>query len=336
MTLLIKDEDVRQILTLEETIKAVEDAYRQYGNGLAGENGYGFGPPPKRELRLKGKGLPHADPQTESLAQGIASLDGTNMVILQHAFNFGKRRGGGLFHLLDKTSGETLAIITNYAEDIWWLRSGAAGAVAAKYLSNTDSRIAGVIGTGRHGRAHLIALSQVRNLEKAFAHSGRRKDEVYAREMSQKLGIDVIATEKAEEVVQNAEVLVTVTPSTKPIVKGEWLPAGLHINAIGADCPLKMELYPSALQKADKLIIDGEQVLVVGELRIPMEQGVLSTEKISTIGEVVAGVKPGRETSSEITIFESSGLTLSYVTICAKIYEEAQKRGLGKEIISLI
>jgi len=337
MTLLINDEDVRQILTLEKTINAVEDAYRQYGKGLAGENGYGVGPPPKRELRLEGKGLPHADPQTESIAQGIASLEETNRVVIQHAFNFGKRRGGGLFHLLDISSGETLAIITNYAEDIWWFRSGAAGAVAAKYLSKQDSKIAGIIGTGRHGRIHLIALSKVRSIEKTFVHSGRRKDTEYAHEMSNKLGIDVIATDEAEEVVRNSEVLVTVTPSTEPIVKGEWLPEGLHINAIGADCPLKMELDELTLKRADKLVIDGEQVLSVGELRKPMESGFLNKDDIyGNIGEIVAGVKPSRETPSEITIFECSGLTLSYVTICDLIYKNAQKLGLGTEISSFI
>ena len=337
MTLLLNDSDVKQILTFEDTLDAVEDAYRQYGNNLAGVNGYGFGPPPKRELRIKGKGLPHADPQTESIAQGIAYLEGTNMVVLQHAFNFGKRRGGGLFHLLDRVSGDTLAVITNQSEDIWWLRSGATGAIGAKYLAQTGSKIAGVIGTGRHGRAHLQALSKVLDLDKAYSHSGRHKDSVYAQEMSEKIGIEVIATDTAEEVVRNADILVTATPSTIPIVMGDWLHDGLHINAIGADCPLKVELDSTVFQRADKLVIEDDQALTICELRKPLEQGILSPEDIyGTIGEIVAGKKPGRESSSEITLLECCGTTLSYVTICAAIYKKAQKMGLGTEISSLI
>lgn len=334
MTLLIREEDVKKILTFEKTLEAVESAYRQYGMGLAGGNSLRHHclPPPRCEIRVEGKDLPHISPQIRSVHQSMAYLEDTGMVFLRWSFRLGAKKGN-MAYLIDARNGEILAIIKapNYES---YMRTGAAGAIGSKYLSRKDSKIAGMIGTGTQGRAQLEFLSKVRNLEKAFAYSGRRRDEEYAREMSRKLGIDVIACDGAEEVVRNADILTTATMATEPIVKGEWINEGLHITAIGADDPLKVELDAATLKKADKIVIDDYQLaLDTKEIRVPMEQGILSGEAIyGTIGEIVAGVKPGRETSSEITVFESTGMTIAYVTINAMVYKEAIDRGLGTEI----
>jgi len=205
--------------------------------------------------------------------------------------------------------------------------------VGAKYLARKDSKIAGVIGTGRVGRIQLEAVAKVLNLEKGYAFSGQRKDEKYAREMSKKLGIDVIACDGPEKVVRMADILITSTSSTTPIVMGEWVSEGLHINAIGADCPWKAELDASTLKKTDKLVIDYELALDTKEISLPIEQDILEDSDIyGTIGEVVAGLKPGREKPSEITIFKNTGMALPYVAISAKIYEKALNQNLGKKI----
>ena len=231
---------------------------------------------------------------------------------------------------MDPDDGNIFAVIQSpYAS------TGAAGAVAAKYLSREDSTRAGVIGTGRQGRDQLLLLSKVRRIEKAFAYSGRRKDEEYAREMSSKLGIDVIACDGPEEVVRNADVLITATFSTEPIVRGEWLREGIHINAIGADCPLKVELDVYTFQRADKIVIDGEKALTIGEIAAPLRKGIIKPEDIyGKIGEVVAGVKPGREDDTEITIFESDGTSLAEAGVAVKIYQKVMEMGLGVEISS--
>jgi alanine dehydrogenase len=155
--------------------------------------------------------------------------------------------------------------------------------------------------------------------------------------MSSKLGIDVIAVDNAERVVKDSQICITATKSTTPIVRGEWIQEGLHINAIGADCPVKSELDASALKRADKLVIDCKQALDTGDLRVLLERGILEPSKIyGTIGEIVAGLKQGRENASEVTIFKSTGMTIPYVAISAMIYKEASKRGLGIEVSSLL
>ena len=335
---MIDDEDVKKILMLDDVMDALEEAFRQYGMGRAGGDGfrYGFIPPPKRELRIKGKGMPHGFPGNVSIGQGMASLEDTKLAVLQHSFSFPKRKSS-MFHLIDAESGDTLALVMNNESYISWMRTGAEGAIAAKYLSRTDCKVAGVIGTGRQGRAQLQFLVKVRQLEKVYAYSGRRRDEEFANEMSKTLGLDVVATNDAEEVVRNAEVLTTVTHSTVPIVRGDWVEEGTHINGIGADCPLKAELDASTIQKTDKLVIDCEQVLDVADLRAPIEQGVMHATSIyGTIGEIVAGVKPGRQHPSEITVYKSTGMTIPYVTIAAKIYEKAKNMGLGTEVSSFL
>ena len=238
-------------------------------------------------------------------------------------------------YLFDDKRGEILAIIK--ARSIWWMRLGSEGAIGAKYLSRKDSHIAGMIGVGNAGRHLLPAICKVRKIDKAFVYAGRKTDfplaQKYAKDMNEQLGIEVIACDGAEEVVRNADILTTATLSTIPIVKGEWVSEGLHINAIGADDTIKVELDASTLKKADKLVIDYDLSLDTKELRVPMKQGLLKMDDIyGNIGEIVSGVKQGRINPSEITIFKDTGMTLPYVTIYAKVYENAVKKGLGKEL----
>ena len=336
MTLLIGDADVENLLSFEETIEAVEDAYRQYGLGLAGGNSLIHGDPvvPRCEMRVEGKNLPHMSPQVRSVNQSMAYLEQTGMVLLRFSYHLGNRKGL-VEHLIDARSGEVLAIIRGTFG--WWMRVGSEGAIGARYLGRKDSRTVGVIGTGQVGRAQLQAISRVVKVESVFVYAGRTSDHdiacQYAREMGDKLGIEILVSDGPEKVVESADILVTATRSTDPIVRGEWVRPGLHINAIGADDPFKAELDGSALKKADKLVIDYELALDTKEIRLPMEQGILSRRNVyANIGQVVAGVKSGREKPSEITIFKSTGMTLPYVAIYAEIYRKAKALGLGTEI----
>jgi ornithine cyclodeaminase/alanine dehydrogenase-like protein (mu-crystallin family) len=338
MVLLLLEDDVRKILTFDDVLEAVEDAYLQYGKGLAGGNylHHARPPPPRFEVRVKGKDLPHLDPRIRALSQRMAYLEETGMAFLGWSFHIGDKRAY-MSYLIDAKTGEILAIIkAPYTEGV--MRTGCAGAIASKYLSRTDSNIVGVIGTGMQGRSQILALSKVRDLKKVFAYAGREEDapftKVYVNEMNKRLGIEFIACNSAEEVVRNAkDVLVTCTKSTKPYVKGEWLNEGIHITAIGADDPNKIENGVSVLKKVDKIIIDDELALSTGELRLPLSQGDLTYDDIyANIGEIVAGVKPARENPSEITYFKSQGMTMAYVTINAFVFKKAKELGLGQEI----
>jgi alanine dehydrogenase len=339
MVLLIRDEDVKKALTFEDVIQAVEDAYRQHGKGLAQDT-------ERREVRVKGRALLHGAAGATGVGQGLAYLAEPNVVVLSHSFRFEASQtmlkefpyssgSAPLLHVIDGEDGKMLAIIHSpYAR---WTRTGAAGAVGAKYLARRDATTAGIIGTGVQGRAQLLFLSKVRKIDRAFAHSGRRKDEEYAREMGSKLGIDVVAADGPEEVVRNADILTTATRSTEPIVRGEWVREGTHINSVGADDPHKAELDVATFKKANKVVVDSERATNwIGQIAIPIKEGTLKADDIyGTIGEVVAGKKPGRENNAEITIFSSEGTNIQTASVAVKIYQRVKEMGLGVETSTL-
>jgi len=298
MPLLIREEDVTKALSLSDVIEAVEDGFRQHGLGLAQTR-------PRREVRIRGRELPHADPRMVRVAQGLAFLEQSGIVLIDHIFSFPDRRTPMriIKHIIDADDGHIIAIIDSL--NILGMRTGAAGAVGAKFLSRKDSRVAGMVGAGRQGRTQLRFLLQVRSIEKAYAYSLiPQETESFCEEMSAELGIEVFASDDIEQVVRNADILVTATPAISPIVKAEWLSPGVHVNIIGADDPPKIELEGVALKKADKLVIAAEDCFKVGQMRIPMAKGIIREKDIyGTIGEIIAGIKPGRENEDEITIF---------------------------------
>jgi ornithine cyclodeaminase/alanine dehydrogenase-like protein (mu-crystallin family) len=154
--------------------------------------------------------------------------------------------------------------------------------------------------------------------------------------MGRMLGVDVIAADAPEHVVKESDVLITATYATEPVVKGEWLRKGVHISGMGADGPMKAELDAEAIGRIDKILIDGEKCLKIKEIAEPLNSGVIGLDDIyGRIGEVVAGVKPGRERDSEITFFESDGTHMQSAGVAYLIYEKVKEAGFGVETDNL-
>jgi alanine dehydrogenase len=324
MPLLLTEEDVAKAVTPLDIIEAVEDGFRQHGLGLAQTQ-------PRREVRIRGKELPHADPRMVRIAQGLAFLEQSAVAVTHHIFSFPDRGRPMRIvnHLIDADNGDLVAVVESLG--LLGMRTGAASAVGAKYLSRKDSSVAGIVGTGRQGRIQLRFLSKVRSLKKAYAYSlVPSETDKFCDEMSAELGIDVSHSESIEQLVRRSDILVTATNSTTPFVKAEWLSPGIHVNIMGADDRPKIELEGAALKKAGKLVIAAEDSLAAGQLQIPMAEGVIERKDIyGTIGEIVAGSKPGRENDDEITIFHTPGLTLQDAAATHKAYVLAKRLGLG-------
>ncbi len=315
-------------LGLKDAIDGVEDGFRQHGLGLAQTR-------PRREVRIRGKDLPHADPRMVRVAQGLALLEESGVVVVDHILSFPDRRTPPMRvikYLIDSDDGDVIAVIDSLS--ILGMRTGAAGAVGAKYLSKKSSNVVGIIGTGRQGKIQLRFLPQVRPIKKAYAYSlVPHETEKFSREMSDELGVEVSPVGAAEEAVKDVDILVTATPSTTPIVRAEWLSLGTHVNIVGADDPPKIELEGSALKRADKLVIAADDCYGAGQMRIPIEQGIIRKEDVyGTIGEIIAGIKSGRENDQEITIFHSPGVTLQDAAAGYKAYLRARELGLGRVI----
>ncbi len=222
----------------------------------------------------------------------------------------------------DAKTGAALAItdgayITN-------LRTAAAGAVGAKYLARKNSRSVGVIGTGVQGRMQAIALKEVFDFRSLKAWSPRPANRKrYGLEMEQALGIPVRVVDSAREATKDVDILVTATPSTAPIVKRDWIGDGIHIDSIGADRRGKQELE-SAIYDDAKIFTDCREIAI--------EKGLFGSEQIfAELGEVVAGVKKGRESAEEVTIFDSSGVGVQDVFAAEMVYRRARAKKMGCE-----
>jgi len=206
--------------------------------------------------------------------------------------------------------------------------------VAAKYLARRDSRSVGIVGTGVQGRYQLIGLNELFDIAEVRAYD-RIKDSSmrYASEMSSKLGLDVKAVEVPRDAVENADIVVTATPSRKPIINSKWVRSGTHINAIGADEPGKQELDSQILTKA-KIVVDCfEECKVRGEINSAISEGTIDLSNIyAELGDIVAGKKKGRESASEITIFDATGMAIQDIATSYEIYKIAKEKGIGTTV----
>jgi alanine dehydrogenase len=328
MTLLLNEDDVSQLMSLDDIINAVESGFKQLGLGKAQTK-------PRREVRIRGKGLPHADPRMVRVAQGLAYSEDLGVTLLHHILSFpdGNRPSFRVInYLIEDKEGDVIAIVES--KNLLATRTGAAGAVGAKYLSKKNSKVAGIVGAGRQGRNQLRFLKEVRSIEEAYVFDlFKEYSDRFSEEMSEELGIDVISAKNLDSVVINSDILVTATPSMSPYVKANWLNQGILVNIIGADDPPKIELEGRALKKADKLVLMSDDSFKAGQIKIPLEKGDISEEDIyATLGEIVCGNKPARENDNEIIVYHNPGMTLQDLVAVNMVYQKAKKRGLGKEV----
>jgi alanine dehydrogenase len=191
------------------------------------------------------------------------------------------------------------------------MRTGAAGAIAAKFLSPKKEVELGVIGSGNQARAQVQAISRELTITGVRIWSREEKNARAFAGRFRNFSVTATSIEKACD----ADVVVTTTPSRKPIVMHEWIHDGTHINAIGADAPGKEELDPLILKRARVFVDDRPQAIHSGEINVPITKGLFHAHDIAgTLGEVVVGVK-GRRKPEEVTVFDATGLAIQDLAI---------------------
>jgi len=280
---------------------AVESAFADHGRGL-------FRMPPKVYVTL-----PSGDFRT--MPAYLPSLDIAGVKIVNvHPGNpaHGLPTVMALTVILDTKTGKPMAILN--ATHLTDMRTGAAGAVACKYLSPKKEIVLGVIGTGKQAEAQVLAISR----ELKIQHI-----KVWSRDISHvsrfvNRFLEFPCSAAPLEQVCDCDVLVTTTPSRSPLIKDEWIHEGMHINAIGADAPGKEELDPAILRRAQVFVDDPVQAVHSGEINVPVTMGLYRESDITgTIGEVVIGKKE-RKDADAITVLDSTGLAIQDLAI-AKI-----------------
>ena len=205
------------------------------------------------------------------------------------------------------------------------LRTGMAGAVAAKYLAAKQVETVGILGAGAQARFQLECLKLVRDFSKVAVFSRRRdQSEAYAQEMSEKLGVEVTVADTAEQVVRSCQILVTTTPSKEAIVEADWLQDGQHITAMGADLKGKQELAADCLSKATLLSCDSiGQCLSMGELQHDMSTALNEKEsRVVELGQIVSGRHSFVRGDKDITICDLTGMGLQDTAIASLVMEK--------------
>lgn len=242
--------------------------------------------------------------------------------------------GSGMMLLISTVTGLPEAVLLDNGY-LTFLRTGAAGALAAKYLAPDPLTTVGVIGSGIQARYQIEGLRLVRSFERLLVF-GIVPHEVsrYAKEMSERLDVDVVIAPDAETVVRQSEFVVTATPSRRAYLKPEWLHPGLHITAMGADSEEKQELYAEVFAKADRLFCDSrEQCFRLGELHHAVEGGSIKLgEQIAELGDLISGKAAGRESSAEITICDLTGVGVQDTAVAVLARDRANAAGLGMVI----
>lgn len=315
-TLLLTKKDVEKILTIEDTIKAVEHAFEMHGKGLVQM-------PPKIYLNFD-KGDLRAMPAYLERRAGVKWVN-------SHPDNpkIGLPTVMALLIYNDPETGFPLVVMD--AMHITNMRTGAAGGIATKYLARKDSKVFGFVGCGTQAHTQFMALSMIFEIETVKVYDVNERNAKKFVEFCGSKGVEA-KIESIEEVC-NCDVLTTTTPSRKPVVKESWVKKGTHINAIGADAPGKQELDENILLKAKIVVDDVEQALHSGEINVAISKGILKAENIhATLGEIIVGKKPRRENDDEITIFDSTGLAIQDISTASVVYNRAIESNVGIKI----
>lgn len=323
----LSQNDVRRAVSMAQAIEIVKGAFAQLSAGQAVV-------PIRTQLQVaRHEGITLFMPaylqESDDLGVKIVSVFPRNL-------ERGLPTIQALVAVLDAETGRPAAVMDGTY--LTALRTGAASGAATDLLARTDARVAAVFGAGAQGRTQLEAVCQVRDIEKAWVYDiNREAAEKYVAEMRERGGRvpkDIVAVSSPAEAVREADVICTATTSRTPVFADADLKAGVHINAIGAFTPEMQEVPEDTIQRA-RLVVDSREACwaEAGDLIIPRHKGLISENDIhAELGEIVAGVKRGRQSDEEITFFKSVGNAVQDVSVARKILEEAGRLGLGLEV----
>lgn len=315
MALLIREDDVAALVTMDDVLTAVEAGFRAMGEGRATNRA--------RSRAIESPGALHV------MHASVQSLGVSGVKTYASA-----ARGVTFLSILYRLEdGHALAIIES--DRLGQLRTGAASGVATKYLARPEAGALGVIGSGYQARSQVVAIARVRPiaLVKVFSRSVEGR-ETFAEEMVGELGTEVVAAGSAEEAVDAVDIIVTATTSRTPVLAGAWLRAGTHVNAIGCNVAAKQEIDADAVLGADTIVVDAldQARLECGDIIAAAGDDASLWNRVAELGPIVAGHLPGRRRADEITLFESQGIALEDVVTMELIYRRARAAGAGEEI----
>ena len=322
-TLILREEDLRKCVQLDaEAISVVEQGFAHLWEGNAEV-------PP-----IIGLDFPEANGDLDIKTATIRGLDSFAVKIASVFYDnpkLGLPVGSGMMVLISTTTGHPQAVLLDNGY-LTQVRTGAAGALAAKYLAPLKVKTVGMIGTGTQGQFQIMGLSAVRQFERLLVYDVDPSNvDRYIKEMTPLIGLEITRAKDEEALVRESDLVVTATPSRQPHFKPEWPHPGLHITAVGSDAPEKQELFAGVIGQADILACDlKSQSFVRGELHHALESGIISPEDdITELGELVSSQKVVRENPLQISICDLTGVGVQDTMIARFAYQKSVSAELG-------
>ncbi|MBV9711036.1 MAG: ornithine cyclodeaminase family protein [Ktedonobacteraceae bacterium] len=315
MALILREKHVRSLLSMRDTVAVLEEAFNALAQGMVKNQ-------PRERLVFGGGVL--------NILAASAPPFGVSGYKTYTAFREGIRFVVMLFSAKD---GHLLALIE--ANWLGSMRTGAASAVATKYLARPESEIVGLIGAGHQAATQLMGMCAVFPITTAYVYSRRVPErEMFCHEMTRLLHIDVIPVHSARQAVEPADIVITATTATEPVLQGAWLQPGSHINAIGSNWAKKREIDLATLQRCELIVTDSfEQAQrEAGDFIIPASENLLDWGQVHELAEVMLDNGPLRELPEDITLYKGLGIAMEDIVTAAHVYHLACQQGLGEEI----
>lgn len=327
---LLREADIRAAFTMSDAVVAAADALAAYSAGGCaiplranlnvpehnGQSLYMFGYAPQADAL----GVKIVSVYPDNIAKGLTSVPATMV-------------------LLNEATGEVCALI-----DGTWLtrlRTGAVAGAATQLLARKDAALGALFGTGGQAETQLEAMltvrpgiREVRVFDVVTERAQAFADKMTAQ-LSDRFAAKILAATSSDDAIDQADIVTTVTTSSRPVFNGAYLKDGAHVNAVGAYTPTMQEIDATVLQRAGKFYVDTRDGALreSGDFLIPLAAGQITHAAVTgELGELVAGKTPGRESDNEITVFETVGSAVLDVVTAKRIYARAAELGIGQSI----
>jgi ornithine cyclodeaminase/alanine dehydrogenase-like protein (mu-crystallin family) len=324
---ILSKQNVAQLLTMQDALKYVEEAYKQLtlGNAIVPQRIAITDPAPG--LTLVMPGIIGGD--MNALATKIVSVYKKNPEKYNMPTVLAK------IMVQDINTGDIVAIMDGSL--ITAMRTGAATGVSVKYLARKDSKVLGIFSAGVQARKQVLGVYWGLNekLGKCIVYDPNQATAIeFKKEIEKELGIEIIIANSANQLIKDVDIIVAATTSVVPLFSGDDLEPGVHISSIGAHAPEARELDSIIIQKANLLTAGLKEACLAeaGDYIIPLNEGLIKSDDVISIGDIITGKRKGRITDTDITIFKSVGISAQDVAVAKLVYDRALMKEIGQDI----
>jgi ornithine cyclodeaminase/alanine dehydrogenase-like protein (mu-crystallin family) len=313
--LLLTEDDVRQVLTMDLALAAVEEGLRKMALDEV-------------------QNVSRARSQTDHAMLHVMSASAKSLGVMGYKAYTTSRKGTH-FHvaLFDGKTGALLSLMQ--ADYLGQMRTGAASGVATQYMARPDATEVGLFGSGKQARTQLQAICKVRKVRRVQVYSPNAANrQRFAEEMSEVCQTEVQPVPRPELAAEDKDIVITATNSREPVLNGHWLAEGTHLNVIGSNFLTKAEVDAVAVRRCDSIVVDSKDQarLEAGDFVQALEEGSIHWADIHELGQVIVGRYTGRAHPQDVTLFKSLGIAIEDVAVAARVYAAAQAAGLGRPL----